>query len=279
MPAVQRLCGRGPPLSLPSLSRGRSTFALAPSAAAGPLSALGTCGGSRCLCEGWGLPPRPRWGRVGTGVPGSSAILCAEPPGSDCPEQGRWGPLSLLCAAQSCGGSPWAAALLDVGRLPWLGHLGALVTVTMTWRARGRRALAGLPGSVPLSRRHSRCRVSPARGCQPGQGSAVPCRASVSSEPAAAVPAGHVVLAAGPAWHCPARRGVLRWHRSQSCSGGTGSPPTPPERTGAVTMGKQRHEAAREGGGKSCRRPRRQWEPPARVEPCAFGGFWSAVGV
>lgn len=70
--AVRRVCGRGPPVSLPSLSRGRSTFALAPSAAEGPLSALGTCGGSRCLSEGWGLPPRPRSGRVGRGVPGAT---------------------------------------------------------------------------------------------------------------------------------------------------------------------------------------------------------------
>lgn len=52
--------------------------------------------------------------------------------------------------------------------------------------------------------------------------------------------------------HCPARRGVLHWERSQSCSGGTGSPPTPPERTGAATVGKRRRGAAPEGGGRSC---------------------------
>lgn len=125
---------------------------------------------------------------------------------------------------------------VDTGPLPWLGHLGALVTVTVTWRAHGQRALAGLPGSVPCSRRHTRCRVSPARGCQPGQGSVVsgqPClclsflRASCGR---ARWPHGAGCWPRGAgcwpsvARHCPARRGVLRWHRSQSCSGGHGEP-------------------------------------------------------
>lgn len=119
----------------------------------------------------------------------------------------------------------------------------------------------------------------PARAGLGGVGAAVPCLSFLRAS------CGYARWPRGAgcwpsvARHCPARRGVLRWHRSQSCSGGTGSPSTPPERIGAATMGKRRHDAAPEGGGGSCRSPPRQWEPPAHVGPCAVGGFWSAVRV
>lgn len=270
--SVRRLCGRGPQVpSLPSLSRGRSTFALAPSAAEGPLSALGTCGAPAASARGGGCPR----GFARAGWAGGSRApvppLSAGPPGSDCPEQGSWGPLSPLCAPQSCGGqSP-----LPVGHSAG-GRGSPALAGSPRGSGHGDHDLAGTGGTpwlcAPLPTSHEvPCLPSPGVPARAGlSGVGQPCCASVSSEPAAAVPAGPVVLAAGPAWHCPARRGVLRWHRSQSCSGGTESPPTPPERTGAATVGKQRHEAAPEGSGKSCRSPRRTPCPCGAMFCCGF---------
>lgn len=168
----------------------------------------------RGLCLRWGHAGAPAASVRGGGCPrglaqagwaGGSRVppFSAGPPGCDCPEQGSWGPLSPLCAPQSCGGrGPPLRELqrwVDVGPLPWLGHLGALVMVTVTWRARGRRALAGLPGSVPRSRRHTRCRVSPARG--------VPARAALSG-------VGAAVLCLS---FLRASCGCARWPRGAGC--------------------------------------------------------------